>query len=279
MHTPTDPPRLNRRDLLARVGALTLLSAGLWPGRLSAGARTGLKPFEFLVVNDLHHASAECDPWFEALTRQMRGHANTAFVLVLGDLSDEATRSSLGSIRDHLRTLHCPFHVQVGNHDHTQDHRRKDYEDLFPGQVNYHFEHLGWQFVGIDSSEGTKYEQTRIQAHTLAYLDGVVRSIDPARPTVLFTHFPLAQAVKMAPLNSGECLDRFRQINLQAVFSGHYHAYTRNQDHGTTLITNRCCSRKRGNHDGGTIKGYWRVSTSDDGLQREFIEFKGPPGA
>ena len=49
---------------------------------------------------------------------------------------------------------------------------------------------------------------------------------------------------------------------LQGVFGGHYHAYTEKEFHGTPVVTGRCCSRLRGNHDGTKEKGWWSLSAS-----------------
>jgi len=40
------------------------------------------------------------------------------------------------------------------------------------------------------------------------------------------------------------------------------------------LLTNACCARVRGNHDGTKIKGYWLFRAELDGtFERTFIPF------
>lgn len=269
-------PMCTRREALARMSAGSLLAMGLWPGCQTTGANAGDgTPFRFIAVNDLHHASAECDPWFEALIRQMRSHADAEFALLLGDLADDAVPASHVAVRDHFRQLKKPTYAQIGNHDYKTDTDRRTYEEVFPAQLNYWFEHRGWQFVGIDSTEGTHYDKTRIQDTTLKWLDTTLPKMRKERPTVLFTHFPLATGVKMVPLNADAVLERFREYNLRGVFGGHHHGYTENKVRGTDVVTNRCCSRVRGNHDGTKEKGYWMVTAADGTLERAFVEFKG----
>lgn len=256
--------------------ASSLLAMGLWPGRLAAGAGAGTdQRFRFLVVNDLHHASAACDPWFSALMRQMKSHPRIDFTLVLGDLADNAEPASHAAIRRHLSALEHPYHVQIGNHDHGPGGDRASYEQTFPDRLNYHFTHRGWQFLGLDSTEGTKADQTHIQPPTLRWLDDQLPRLDRRRPTVIFTHFPLGAGVKMAPLNSEDVLNRFRDYNLQGVFSGHYHAYTLRQFGPADVLTNRCCARVRGNHDRSTEKGYWIMTAEAGRVTREFVVFNG----
>lgn len=272
-----DPKLLwTRREALARLSAGTLLALGLWPGCQSPAATSGDgKRFRFIAINDLHHASTECDPWFDRLIAQLRGHTDAEFVLLLGDLADNAEPASHAAIRDHFKRLGKPIYAQIGNHDHKSNTDRRSYEQHFPSQTNYWFEHRGWQFVGIDSTQGTSFEKTQVQAPTLGWLDTYLPKMQRERPTVLFTHFPLADGVKMAPLNGGDVLNRFREFNLRGVFSGHYHAYTRNHFQTADVVTNRCCSRLRNNHDGTKEKGYWLVTAEDGVVTREFVEFRG----
>lgn len=267
---------MNRRSALTRLGLGAALGLGLWPGCQSPKAKTGERRFQFVVANDLHHADAGCDPWFAALVRQMRGHVDAEFALLCGDLADNAVPASLAAVRDHFRQLGRPFHAQIGNHDHSTPTDRRAYEQNFPDQINYAFEHRGWQFIGIDTTQGVDWEKTRVQPATFAWLDRELPRLDPGRPTVVFTHFPLGHGVRMAPLNAHDVLGRFVKFNLRGVFSGHYHAYTICHHREAEVLTNRCCARVRGNHDDSKEKGYWLVTAGAEGLSREFVPFNGP---
>jgi len=98
--------------------------------------------------------------------------------------------------------------------------------------------------------------------------------LDPQKPTVVFTHFPLGAGVKMRPLNAEAVLERFLDFNLRGVFSGHYHARTAVAYRGIEVVTNACCARVRDNHDGSKGKGYFVVNGTPDGLlTREFVPF------
>jgi len=272
---------LSRREVLRRLGAGMLLSLGAWPGCQApdTSAARGGRPFRFIAVNDLHHATAECDPFFEALVRQMRTHSEVEFALLLGDLADTAAPASHAAIRDHFRALGKPFFTQIGNHDHQSATDRVSYVTTFPGPANQHFEHRGWQILGLDTTQGTAYENTRIADDTLAWVDGCLPRLDRRKPTLIFTHFPLGGAVKMRPANADPLLERFLDFNLQGVLCGHYHAFTQSQFHGADVVTNRCCSRLRGNHDGTKEKGYWLIECADGRVAREFVRFDGVPGA
>jgi hypothetical protein len=61
--------KLSRRALLRSAASLGIAAAVTWHASLSAQSS-----FRFIVVNDLHHGSRECDPFFASLVRQMRSH-------------------------------------------------------------------------------------------------------------------------------------------------------------------------------------------------------------
>jgi hypothetical protein len=278
MHRQTQVPEngMTRREALARLGVASLLALGFGPGCHSAGRGASGRPFRFIVVNDLHHGAPECEPYFAALIRQMQTHHEVEFVLLLGDQADTGKAADLTAIRDHFQKLGVPFYAVPGNHDYLTPTDRRPYEEVLPGRINYWFEHRGWQFVGLDSTQGTDYQNTRIQAATLGWLDATLPKLDHDKPTVVFTHFPLGEGVPMRPLNADEVLRRFAGFNLKGVFGGHHHAFTERRFQGAEVVTDRCCSRLRDNHDGSKAEGYWLVTAVNDRLAREFIEFPPP---
>jgi 3',5'-cyclic AMP phosphodiesterase CpdA len=266
--------RLSRRDLF-RLSAGTLLTAGLWPGALRAEGKGSPASFHFVAVNDIHYLNDRCGRWFDGVLRRMREHPeNIEFCLLSGDLSEHGTREQLAAMRDLLPRLGKPVYVVVGNHDYrTQDDRRA-YDKFFPERNNYYFEHRGWQFVGLDTTEGQRVYGTKVPQHTLHWLDETLPKLDKQRPLVVFTHFPLGPLVITRPGNAAQLLARFKEFNLQAVFSGHYHAFTERHLGKAALTTDRCCSLWHKNHDGSKEKGYFLCHAHDGTIQRTFIEVK-----
>ena len=260
---------------MLRLSAGALLSLGLWPGRLRAAGNGRGGSFRFLVLNDTHYQSARCPAWFERVSASVRSHQpKPEFCLMAGDLSEHGTRHELGPMRDVLRSLDMPFHAVIGNHDYVSHTERSVWDELFPGSLNYHFERNGWRFIGLDSSEGTRSQETRVQPATLGWLDAGLPKLERAQPTVVFTHFPLGSLVPMRPLNAHEVLARFKEFNLVAVFDGHFHGFTERRFGRTTLTTNKCCAISRDNHDGTPEKGYFLCTAAEGAITREFIEVK-----
>lgn len=264
--------RQSRRQWF-RLNVGALLGLGLWPGcaRFAGNGRGGA--FRFVVINDTHFQSPRCPEWFGRVTASIHRHEpRPELCLVVGDLAEHGTREQLGAMRDVLGSIGIEFHAVIGNHDYTSATDRSAWDHLFPGSINYHFRHRGWRFIGLDSSDGTKWRDTAIQPATLSWLDAHLSKWNPADPTVLFTHFPLGGLVPTRPLNADDLLERFAGFNLVSVFNGHFHAFTERKAGSTTFTTNQCCAISRANHDRSKEKGYFLCTASEGRIERQFIE-------
>jgi hypothetical protein len=267
-HLPGDRA-ISRRTLLQWAGSLGMAAALPWQARLNAQQR-----FRFIVVNDLHHGSSECDPFFASLVRQMGSHGPLDFCIIVGDLADTGKPESFVAVRDAFSRLAVPIYTVPGNHDCDVEKNTNLYSQAFPDRLNYTFNHKEWQFIGLDSTQGNTSQRTRVSDVTLGWLDRTVPTLDRQRPTIVFTHFPLAADVTMASGNAGEVLTKLEGLNLRGQFNGHYHARIERKHGEVPLLTNACCSRVRDNHDGSLEEGYLLCTASADGrLAWEFVEF------
>jgi len=264
---------VSRRQLL-RHAASSLLAAGLWPGALRAADKGSVEDFHFAVINDLHYLDKRCTPWHEGVVKQVKGHKEKVqFCLLVGDLAEDGKAEQLDPVRTIYKALDLPLHAVMGNHDWQGDKDRKAFDDLFPKAGNYFFEHGGWQFVGLDSTDGTKV-RVAVRDETLKWLDGALPKLDKKKPLILFTHMPLGPLVIYRATNADDLLGRFKDYNLQAVFNGHFHSTTERHVGAVTLTTNRCCSFSHKNHDGSKEKGYFLCQAKDGKITRRFVEFK-----
>ena len=96
---------LTRRELL-RISAGTLLTLGLWPGRLRGDDLAGVSGFAFVVLNDLHFREPACAPWFEEAVTALKASSPAAeLCLIAGDLADYGTSEQLAGVRDAFQKL------------------------------------------------------------------------------------------------------------------------------------------------------------------------------
>lgn len=164
-------------------------------------------------------------------------HINTRLrpemVVITGDLVDRGNDlESLKEVKTRLDRLTCPYYPVIGDHD-----RRKIYEQVFPGKLDYSFEHGGWHFVSLDSS------LQKLEEKTLKWLNDDLAA-NRGRPTVVMIHRPLVSNalsdflaarlynVKLTLENAEETkrlLQKYPDVRL--VLSGHTHAaYEQKQD-------------------------------------------------
>ena len=276
MVTTRPLPRLSRRQMM-KMSAGALIAMGVWPGRLWA-QQTATKPLKFIVVNDFHYFDAKCNPFFEGMVKKFNGIDGTALMLQGGDLLDGGTMEQANAMRDILKVLKVPYHVTVGNHDYKTDTDRVAFDAVFKKDVNFSFDVEGWQFVGLDSADGTKSSGFDCHKETLDFAGEVVKKLDKNKPTFIFTHIPLGPGVSNRLKNADVLLDPFKTLNVQAIFNGHHHGYTEKKVAGAsgaemTVTTNRCCSFKRANHDNKFEKGFFVIEAAEGKYKRTFMEY------
>lgn len=257
-----------RREIL-RLAGLTLAAHSFARGEEAAPGS-----FEFIVVNDTHYLDEQCGAWLARVVDAMRESApKAAFCLHAGDVTDRGTREAGVEMARIFGKLSMPFYPVPGNHDHLTDTDRSGYEAAFPGRLNYRFTHDGWQFLALDTTQGTDFEGTNISAATLAWLGEELPKVDPRQPVFAFTHFPLSDGAEYRPVNADAFLAQLTKTNLRWVHSGHWHGESVKPVGACTLTTSRCCARIRGNRDGSPLKGWHVYRAAPDGtLARRFVE-------
>lgn len=254
-----------------KMSAGALLAAGLWPGALSA-QDVAAPAIAFTWVNDLHYWDQTDLPFFNRMVAKMKeAAADSKLLIVGGDLTEHGTDVELSAVRDLIKTVGLDYKVVIGNHDWASQTDRKAYETVYPGSLNYTFEHNGWQFIALDCSDGTKAAVSALPP-TLEWLDQNLPRLEKRRPTILYTHYPLGTGVTNRVRNADDLLGRFKEFNLRGIFGGHHHAFTERPVGDYIITTNKCCSARANNHDRTPEKGFFACSTKDGKVVRTFVE-------
>ena len=257
--------------------AAAAAAGAFWPGRLrAADAAAGENgSFTFLAANDLHFTEEKlCAPRFERMFKAMRASAPDAeFLIVSGDLTTDATDAEFGGMKEAFQSFGLPVYVVAGNHDVDAEGHRRTYRRYFPHRHHYAFEHRGWQFFGFNSAPNRGAEGTIIRPSALTWMDENLPRFNPDKPSVLFTHFPLAYGLRRRPVDADEVFKRFEPFNVQAILNGHFHGYTEGKWRQSWITTNRCCSRYRVNTDGHAAKGWFVCEARDGQIRRRAVDF------
>ncbi|MBI5246757.1 MAG: metallophosphoesterase [Elusimicrobia bacterium] len=228
----------------ARVGNDAML-ARLTP-------RTAGAPFTFGVIGDAEHGRFWWERIFSpekaAFVDQWRAlqTAGVDFALQLGDFVSEGDAKNY---RAHVKVIEAeavrPLLRCVGNHDRSRPNGDADknlYDAVF-GARDYFFDHGGWRFVSLDSSD------RKVTAAQLAWLKA---ALAVPGPKVIFTHVPpdyiksikplaeVGELVKETDDEKGAISDFFTNYfkdgskefeelvtngGVKAVYMGHIHAF------------------------------------------------------
>jgi len=187
------------------VHALRFVAAGLAFGVLAAGAgrpASSAETLRLVHLSDVHASRVDrnpsprflADPMVKDLVHSLEildgavDWINTrlrpALVVITGDLVDRGDDlESLKEVKARLDRLTCPYYPVIGDHD-----RRATYEKVFPGKLDYAFDHRGWHFVCLNANSG------RLEPETLEWLKADL-SASQGRPSVVMLHRPLASDV------------------------------------------------------------------------------------
>lgn len=185
----------------ARVGVDAQLA------RLSS--RPAGETFTFAVIGDAERGRFWWERIFSpgkfAFVEQWRAaQAGPAdFVLQLGDFVSEGDAEHYAEGVALLDAeLRKPFLISVGNHDRSRpngDADKRFYEAVF-GPRDYFFDHGGWRFVALDTSD---------RKLTAAQLVWLAQVLSAPGPKVIYTHVPPAYIKKEKPLPEVGALEEF----------------------------------------------------------------------
>ncbi len=172
--------------------------------------------FRFLAFGDIQGGIDRFGDMVDAVNQE----PTAEFILMLGDLTSNATGEQFDEVQSHFANIRMPVYSTPGNHD---AFRKREYQDYF-GRASYSFTHRGVRFTSVDSAS--------------AELDAEVWDWARAWMTqgrsathVVFTHIPAVEAsgIRSGQWNSRREAARFvalaRQHAVDLLLFGHIHSY------------------------------------------------------
>lgn len=243
---------------------------GLWTAFLAAclqACAPSPAVVRILEVNDLHVLDEESTVYPDRIVEAMNAEG-ADLVLVCGDLATNGREEELRLARRVLDRLKIPYHAVLGNHDAPATGRPDEvFRRFFPQSgTTYAFERRGIHFVAIDPECGKNYTENRVPPPVLEKLREIAAAIPAGRPVILFSHYPYGPGVTYRTPNAEEVLGLFREKDLLAVVSGHWHGNTEKRADGVLFTTTACASSTRSNHDKTEARGY-RTFTVREGRE------------
>ena len=157
--------------------------------------------FRFIVINDIHCRDERCHPWFRKIVASMASH-QPEFCLINGDLCENGLPDQLSAVKEIFGSLGVPLYATVGNHDYLTDTNHAPFDQIFPNSLNYHFQHAGWQFIGLDSTRGP---QGLLHHHPAPHLRLARRHPPHPRPRKAHRHLHPLPPRRGRPLPSAQC--------------------------------------------------------------------------
>lgn len=171
--------------------------------------RAPKEAFTFGVIGDAERGRFWWERIFSpektAFVNQLRALQNSDidFTLQLGDFVSEGDADQY---RDHVAVVEAeavkPLVRCVGNHDRSRPNGDADknlYDAVF-GARDYFFDHGGWRFVSLDSSD------RKVTGSQLAWLQA---ALAVPGPKVIFTHVPPDYIKSIAPLKEVGALEEW----------------------------------------------------------------------
>jgi Icc protein len=229
------------------------------------------------VLSDLHYRDTGCAQWTAAVVAHLSQlRPRPAFCVLAGDLTEDGAPGQLAAVKRAFWGLPFPVHALPGNHDCDLEGSFENYRAVYGLTLNYRFSVAGREFLVLDSTEGRKVYRARVSRESLEWLEGQLASLPRERPVTLFTHLPLGKNW-LRPVNAEAVLRLFAHHRLEGVFSGHWHGLTQTRRESALLVTGRCASRWRRNHDGSDEKGYLLCEVRSGRLSYRFVSV-GRPG-
>jgi len=215
----------------------------------------------FAIITDTHIGKAGNDTGLAAIVADINKNPDINFVIHTGDVSDFGTDDQLKQAKSLLDKLNKPYYIVPGNHDTGwSGSGGLVYNKLWQKQ-KFTTEEQGVRFIGVSTGPYGRMSRGYVPQDQLRWLDSLIKVIPKEQPVVFISHYPLDANLS----NSGEVLDKLRQLHTLAIFCGHGHTNKVFDFGGITGIMSRTAQVRQ-----GTL-AYNKVYLTRDSLQVRMV--------
>ncbi|MFB2119300.1 metallophosphoesterase [Parapedobacter sp. 2B3] len=256
--------------------------------------------FSFAFLTDIHLNKSPGANSYEGLKRaiQSADGSGADFILTGGDNVDvdamkaDRKADAMQLYQDYkglVRGSTLNWYFTIGNHDRYWGDGEKGgaygealFESFF-GDTYYTFDHKGWRFIVLNSTEVCEGNYCISDAQ-YQWLEELLDNTPAGQPIVVSTHvpflslyYPVLEGRYTATDTFGnqkQVFDRFAGHNLKLVLQGHQHLYEEIKVKGVQFITaGAVCASWWGGAFHGTEEGYLLVHTDGDGFRWEYVDY------
>jgi len=256
--------------------------------------------FSFAFLTDIHLNKNPKAKSYDGLKQaiQSADASGADFILTGGDNVDvdgmKADRKADATqlyqdYKDLIAGSALKWYFTIGNHDRYWGDGEKGGaygEALFKsffGETYYTFDHKGWRFIVLNSTEICEGKYCVSDAQ-YRWLETVLAETPADQPIVISTHVPFLSLYYPVLegrytdadtfVNQKEIFDMFAGHNLKLVLQGHQHLYEEIKVKGVQFITAGAVSAGWwGGAFHGTEEGFLLVHTDGDAFAWEYVDY------
>lgn len=255
------------------------------------------KKFSFGYFTDLHLNKDEASNSFKGLEQAIAVAKKNKvdFVLTGGDNADvdamkaenlEAAKSLFQRYKDIVSNSGLKWFYTIGNHDrywHSEGEYGSGLFSSYFGKPYYSFEHKGWKFIILNSTEvcNNKYCISDAQKN---WLVSELAKTPADQPIIVSSHVPFLSLYYPVLegyytdadtfVNQKEIRGLFDKHNLKLVLQGHQHLYEEIKVRGVQYITAGAISANWwGGNFHGTEEGYLQVNINGNDFSWDYVDY------
>lgn len=272
----------------------------VFSGLLATLSAQAQEKFTFAFMTDIHMNANPKTRSLEGFKRAIQHVERTLadFVLTGGDNVDvdgmktDRKADAIGLYQNYMDLISgsaLKWYFTIGNHDRYWGDGGEGGaygEALFKsffGETYYTFDHKGWRFIVLNSTEVCEGKYCISDAQ-YQWLETILSETPVDQPIVISTHVPFLSLYYPVLegrytdadtfVNQKEIFDMFGGHNLKLVLQGHQHLYEEIKVKGVQFITAGAVSAGWwGGAFHGTEEGYLKVNVNGDDFNWEYVDY------
>ena len=240
------------------------------------------KPFSFVQLCDtqLGMGGYEHDlKTFKQAVKQINA-LDTDFVVICGDLVNEANESSYSDFKSIMKGLKIPCYVASGNHDvgNIPNDTTLSYYRKTIGKDYYEFQHKNYSFIMTNTQLWKINIENESEKHDNWFRETLKVQNEQKYPIFVIGHYPLytefpeeeEHYFNLPVVKRKSILELFKKNNVVAYLSGHTHKLVINNYESIQLVSGETTSKNFDSRPFGFR--LWQVSS--DTIRHHFVSLQ-----